>query len=108
MIYVTAKPTGQATSLNRPANNNSDTQLTFKLDGIDIDDISAITYQLGSVRPFVQKTIGAGVERVDDTYVVSLNADDLKIKGLFKQYFEITDSTGTYKAAINIGRLNIQ
>jgi hypothetical protein len=108
LIYITAKTTGDQSSLSRSVNHSSDTKLVFKFDDIDIDDISAITYQLGSVRPFVQKAIGSGVERVDDTYVVSLSSDDLNVKGLLKQYLEITDSTGTYTATLNIGRLKVQ
>lgn len=110
MIYITARKNGWSTSLSHQANLNSDTQLVFRFgDNIDIDDITELTYQLGQ-RQYnnIQKTIGNGITRVDGTYVVQLDQADLHTRGLFKQYLQVTDSTGTYTATINVGRLDLQ
>jgi len=109
MINITATRNGPYTALSRQANLDSDTQLVIKFNDIDIDEITNLTYQLGSNNANrIQKTIGNGIERVDDTYVVQLLQADLRIRGLFKQFLEVTDDTGTYKATLNVGRLNLQ
>lgn len=109
MIYITANKNGPSNSVSRQANYKSDTQITLKFNGIDQDEITDLTYQLGDLPASqVVKTIGSGIDLVDDYYVVSLDQADLNIKGLHKHYLQVTDATGTYTATLNIGRLNVQ
>ena len=108
MIQITAKRNGDYSAVSRQANINSATTLVFKLDGIDIADITGVEYQLGEYNSRITKTIGNGVELLGDSINVSLGQDDLKTKGLLRQYLQITDSTGTYTATLNVGRLKVR
>ena len=83
--------------------------IDVRLSGIVLGDITEAVYQLGDNRSSASKTIsGGGIIVGDDGLIVTLLSDDVKGSGRYNHYLEITDLTGTYKASLNFGRMNIQ
>lgn len=110
MYSITASKSGCQNSLSRCALSNSAVTIDVRLNGIDKDDITAATYQLGDrCDPLLQKTIsGGGITVGDDGLLISLTAQDARKKGKYRHYLEITDSTGTYQVFLNFARIEFQ
>lgn len=108
MPVITARKDGciNANAICSPS--KSMVVIDVRLSGIDKSDITGATYQFGDSPYRAVKTLGNGIDIGDDGLLITLTADDTSGKGKYEHYLELTDSSGTYKANLNFGRMELQ
>lgn len=107
MERLTASPSGKYTDNSIRLRTESDNQITLQLNYSTTP--TEISYQISHV-PNITKTLSSGgiVLGDDGNYTVTISESDNLNVGIYKHYVTITDGNGTFKAALDKGRVRVE
>ena len=106
MERLTASPSGRYTDNSIRLRTESDNQITLQLNYSTTP--SEIVYQISHIPNITKRLSSGGIVLDDDgNYTITISESDNLKSGIYKHYITITDDNGTFKAALDKGRLRV-
>ena len=107
MERLTASPSGKYTDNSIRLRTESDNQITLQLNYSTTP--TEIVYQISHIPNITKKLSSGGIALDDDgNYTITISESDNLKSGIYKHYITITNDNGTYKAALDKGRVKVE